>query len=97
MVERLTSTSVEFVFPFLLGGVDGQQPAGVYEVETVEEQIDGLSFIAYRRLSTTIALCPGGRATHVRQITEIDPADLATALERDANASLGSPDHKPVR
>lgn len=91
MVERLTSKSVEFVFPFLLGGVDGLQPAGVYEVETVEEQIDGLSFIAYRRLSTTIALRPGVSSMRVRQITEIDPTDLAVALERDASASVGSP------
>ena len=90
MVERLTSKSVEFVFPFVLGGVDEQQPAGIYVVETIEEQIDGLSFVAYRRLSTTIALRSGGKVMHARQITEIDPVDLAAALERDATASLAS-------
>lgn len=87
MVERLTLTSVVFAFPFVLGGVDEEHPAGVYEVETVEEQIDGLSFIAYRRLSTMIALRSGGRSMHVRQFFAIDPADLAAAIERDAKAS----------
>jgi hypothetical protein len=90
MVERLTSKSVEFAFPFVLGGIDGLQPAGVYQVETIEEQIDGLSFVAYRRLSTTIALRAGSKTMHVRQFTAIDPADLAAALERDATACLGS-------
>lgn len=91
MAERLTSKSVEFAFPFMLGGIDGLQPAGVYEVETVEEQIDGLSFMAYRRLSTTIVLRSDGRSMRSRQITEIDPTDLAAALERDARTSLASP------
>jgi len=90
MAERLTCKSVEFAFPFALGGVDGQQPAGVYQVEIVEEQIDGLSFIANRRLSTMIALRPGGKAMRVHQFTEIDPEDLAVALEKDARAFAGN-------
>jgi len=89
MVERLTINSVEFAFPFVLSGMDGPQPAGTYEVQTVEEQIDGLSFVAYRRVSTMITPCTGSKATNVRQITEIDPTDLAAALKRDATALLG--------
>ena len=45
-----------FLHPFSLAGVEGEQAAGTYAVETVEEPIEGLSFVAYRRLSTTIVL-----------------------------------------
>lgn len=85
MDERLTRKPVEFLHPFLLDGVDGMQPPGTYEVETVEEQLGGLSFVAYRRVSTTITL--HGPTALSRQLTTIDPADLAAALKRDAEAS----------
>ena len=84
MGERTTHKSVEFVHPFQLADVDGKQPPGTYDVETVEEQLDGLSFVAYRRISTTIAL--HGYTTATVQLNTIDPADLAAALERDAVA-----------
>ena len=89
MAERLTRKSVEFVRPFELGGVEGLQPAGTYDVETLEEQLDGLSFVAYRRVSTTIALRASNLATLSRQLTMIDPADLAAALVKDSEAPLG--------
>jgi hypothetical protein len=84
MTERITRTSVEFQHAFRLPGVEGQQPAGHYNVLTTEEQIDGLSFIAYRRLSTTIAL--GGTIAGMRaeQVTPIDPEDLSDALAKDS-------------
>jgi hypothetical protein len=88
MVERMTTNSVQFAFPFLIGGMDGPQAPGTYEVQTIEEQIDGLSFVAYRRLSTTITPSIGSKTNSVRQITEIDPMDLAAALDRDAAASI---------
>jgi len=89
MEERLTRKSVEFVHPFQLPGVDGMQPPGTYDVETVEEQLDGLSFVAYRRVSTTIALHGSTAATASRQLATIDPADLAMARNRDAEALNG--------
>jgi len=58
-------------------------------VEVTEEQLDGLSFIAYRRLTTTIAL-PSSSTAHIsRQLVEVEPADLEAALARDAEASNG--------
>src|SRR5215218_5518333 len=35
-----------------IGGVDGVQPAGSYIVWIEEEVLDGLSFLAYRRVGT---------------------------------------------
>jgi len=72
--------------PFQLAGVDEVQPAGIYDVETVEEQLEGLSFVAYRRVATTITLHGSTAATVSRQFVTIDPDDLASALVRDAEA-----------
>jgi hypothetical protein len=83
MPERTTSSLVTFLHPFSLAGIDETQPAGTYTVETVDEQLETLSFVAYRRLSTTMELPAAGSAACQRQITQIDSADLAQAQERD--------------
>jgi len=83
MTVRTTTKSVTFRHPFLLKGADGAQPAGTYAVETDEEQIPGLSFLAYRRISTTIVLSVRYGTTLARQVATIDPADLEAALARD--------------
>lgn len=84
MTERTTRNSVEFKRAFRLPGSDTALPPGNYEVETVEEQIDGVSMIAFRRISTTIALHGPTIATASRQLTAVDPNDLAIALAKDA-------------
>lgn len=91
MTERLTRTSVAFRKAFRLPGVEAEQPAGNYSVLTIEEQIESLSFIAYRRLSTTIALGRDIAGMRAEQTTWIDPEDLKDALARDAEAP-----HVPV-
>ncbi len=40
--------------PFRLSGIDKLFPAGIYDVATEEEQIDGVSFPAFRRLQTYV-------------------------------------------
>ncbi len=46
--------------PFVLPGVDGLQPAGTYDVDTDEESIDDVSFLAWRRVATMIHQLVGG-------------------------------------
>lgn len=67
----------------MLPTIEGEQPPGIYAVETTEVPIDGLSFVAYRRVSTTIILASTqfGRG---RQVVTIDPLDLEAAQKRDA-------------
>lgn len=84
MHEQTTRKSVTFLHPFSLTGVDGRLEAGTYIIETLEERIEGLSFIAYRRVSTTIEVIGKGYRRGERQVVEIDPAELAAALEHDA-------------
>jgi len=84
MPERTTHSSVTFLHPFSLVGLDGVQPAGTYTIETVEETVDNLSFVAYRRVSTTIVVPAVGTPTRQRQVVTIDPRDLEAAQKRDA-------------
>jgi hypothetical protein len=83
MTVRTTTRSVTFRRPFSLQGVDGLQPAGTYVVETEEEAIPALSFLAYRRLSTTMVLSTRYGGAVVRQVVTIDPTDLEAAQGRD--------------
>ena len=83
MTIRTTCRTVTFTRPFLLKGIVEEQPAGIYIVETDEEPLMTASTEAYRRISTLIRL-PGRPGSMVLgQVVDIDPAELAEALERD--------------
>ena len=84
MTETARQTSVTFAHSFSLNGVDGIFPPGTYLIEERREQVDGLSFIGYRRTKTTIDLPAANIAYLSRQLVEIEPVDLAAALARDA-------------
>jgi hypothetical protein len=92
MTERTTDCLVTFRHPFALRDIVGTQPPGTYQIETVELVIDGLSFVAFRRISTTIALPAIGSSGTRCQFIEIDPADLAAAQQRDASNGKGDHD-----
>ena len=83
MAGRTTRWSVTFLQPFSLVEIDGIQPAGTYRVQTVDVSLDNLSFLAYRRISTTIELPGVGTAGSRRQVMTIDPLELEAALTRD--------------
>jgi hypothetical protein len=86
MAIRTTSRTVSFTRPFLMSGMVEEQPAGVYSVETDEELLDTATVPAYRRITTLIRLPgrPGGSV--LDHVVDIDPAELAAALDRDAAA-----------
>lgn len=85
---RVTRDAVTFEHPFLLKGVDKMQPAGTYMVVTEEEELPGLSFEAWRRVSTVIYLPAMGVGSGLEQVVTIDPGDLALAVKQDAGGSL---------
>lgn len=82
---RTTTTTATFRRPFSLPGADRMVPAGDYRVVTDEELIEGLSFPAYRRVSTVIFL-PGAQPGSWEMLA-IDPRDLVAAQERDREAT----------
>jgi hypothetical protein len=57
---RTTRTTVSFINPFTLRSLEGFQPAGEYAVVIDDEQIEGLSRIAYRRAATLFQTRAGG-------------------------------------
>ena len=84
---RTTETTVCFHRPFTLPPLDGPQPAGTYRLVTDEEEIQGLSFLAFQRVATmlhvpALSLPDSGH----QRIVVIDPLDLAAALTADAQA-----------
>jgi hypothetical protein len=87
MAGRTTRMSVTFSRPFSLADVDGIQPAGTYRIQTVDVTLDSLSFLAYRRVSTTIELPAVGTAGSSRQVVPIDPLELEAALKRDPSGN----------
>lgn len=85
MNTRTDRRTVTFTQPFELDGIDGRQPAGTYLVDTDEETIDGLSFIAWRRLATMIHITRNGTT----QVFRIDPVELDAILMRESGMTIG--------
>jgi hypothetical protein len=81
---RTTRTRITFRRPFSLTGIDRVQPAGTYAIETDEESIQGLSFVAYRRVSTRIALAIDPHQPGISETAVVDPEELAAARVDDA-------------
>jgi hypothetical protein len=76
---RTTRESITFDHPFSLMAVDKLQPAGTYALDIDEELIEGLSFLAYRRVATTIYLpLIQGNYGSVQAI-RVDPQELTAA------------------
>lgn len=85
MESRTQRDTVVFRHPFTLTSEPGSQPAGTYVIETEEEMVEGLSFAAWRRVSTTLTRQHSG-AEVVIQALSVDPRDLARARSADAAA-----------
>ena len=73
---RTTREAVNFDRPFSIASVDGMIPAGTYAVDIDEDLIEGISFLAYRRVATIIylPLVPGRPGS--LQAVRIDPGEL---------------------
>jgi hypothetical protein len=86
MTTRSTDASVTFRRPFTLSSLDGPQPAGTYRVETDEQQIESLSFNAFRRTGMLLHLPADPAPGATRQVVVVDPEEFANALLADAFA-----------
>jgi hypothetical protein len=85
-MNRTTTRAVRFARPFVLPGVDGEQPPGTYEVEVEEESLPGLSFPVYRRVETRITLPFTTMGASGYQTVPVSHEALETALARDTAA-----------
>jgi len=80
---KTTETLVTFRKPFSLRSIDTRLPAGTYRLITDEEEIDGLSFSAWRRLATMLVAPAVGIQDGTQQIFNINPQELDVALKAD--------------
>jgi hypothetical protein len=83
MPVRTTETTVTFNRPFSLPEFERPQPAGTYRLVTDEEEILGVSFLAFRRIETRLRLPSLATANRPVQMIPIDANDLAAALRAD--------------
>jgi hypothetical protein len=84
MSDRTTRSIAHFTAPFMLGGLEGPLPAGDYDIDHVEELIEGVSRIAWRRVGTFIHLpARAVKNPTISQLFGIDHLELETALKRD--------------
>ncbi|MCH9671896.1 MAG: hypothetical protein K0U93_10660 [Gammaproteobacteria bacterium] len=86
MTIRTSKKTITFNRPFALSGVDEVLPAGSYTVETDEEPLEGISFLAYRRLSTRLHLGGAPGSGVLNRVITIDPKELDAALEHNSVA-----------
>ena len=86
MSTRTKHTTVHFSAPFALRGVDDIQPPGDYAIDEDEELIDGVSWLAYRRVATFIHLPALASNSRTSQLISIDHAELEAALQQDRDA-----------
>jgi hypothetical protein len=82
-INRTFDTTVTFTKPFVIDGFEQELPEGDYVIEIEEELIQGLSFPAYRRVSTTLHVnrIPGRPGQ--KESWQIVPEALEAALIRD--------------
>ena len=87
MTRRTTVKTVTFARPFTLRGRQEEElPAGPYLVETDEELIEPLSFIAYRCLASRMAMPMGAAESGPVLMVVIEPDELSEA-EGEADRS----------
>jgi len=84
VTTRSRRETLTFKHPFRLEGIDRTLPAGLYDVVTDEEMIEGLSFAVFRRVTTMITVpCAPPHQASVELIS-IGSIDLANAQRIDA-------------
>ncbi|OCJ07416.1 hypothetical protein A6U86_10225 [Rhizobium sp. AC27/96] len=86
MMERTTETEITFAYPFVLTSLIMPLEAGTYRLIVDEEEIEGLSFSAFRRTSTQLEIPSIATAIGKRQRLSVSSQEIETALAKDAKA-----------
>ena len=73
----MSRVTLELRHPFSLAAFDEEQPAGIYIADVEEQRIEGLTFLATRRVGATLYSPAGSDQTNCRyavpmSLTELD-------------------------
>jgi len=74
---------IMFRHPFVLSGIDAPQPPGTYRLVTEEEEIPGLSFVAFRRTATMLHLPAVSVTSATHQVVSVDPLEWTALVDAD--------------
>jgi hypothetical protein len=83
MSARTIDSTVTFLNEFNLSHLDGPKPAGTYRLVTVDEEVPGLSFVAYRRTYTMLHVPALDSGQGKTQVFSVDRDELESALRAD--------------
>ncbi|KQV79275.1 hypothetical protein [Rhizobium sp. Root1220] len=82
-MERTTETEITFAHPFALSSLMVPLAAGTYRLIVEEEEIEGLSFSAFKRTSTELEIPALAMDVATRQRLRVSPEEIETALAND--------------
>lgn len=91
MTSRTAVTTITFARPFRLDGCEGAFAPGAYAVETDEEMLEGVSFVAYRRVQTALHLHRTEWRPGEGRILFVPGASLDKAIRLDQEGSQNGP------
>ncbi len=86
MTERTTETEITFAHPFVLNSLMISLAAGTYRLIVDEEEIEGISFSAFRRTSTQLEIPAIATVVGSRQRLSVSSQEIEIALAKDARA-----------
>ena len=89
MTRRTRQSIFRFPAPFAVSDIEEMQPPGDYAVEEDDELIEGLSWLAYRRVATFILLPALGKRRGTTRAVRIEPGEIAGAEKIDPETSPG--------
>ncbi len=83
MSTRSTETTLTFSKAFALSEVDRPLLAGTYRVVVDEEDLPGLSFLAFRRTATMLHVPALSALGGLNEVFLVNPDELAAVFEAD--------------
>jgi hypothetical protein len=84
MADRTTETQITFKRAFSISQLSAPLAAGTYRITTEEDEIAGLSFVAYQRTATMLHIPALGTFSNTSQYIEVSPKELEAAQLKDA-------------
>ena len=93
MMTRTLHRTVHLAVPATLEGLDRPLPPGDYGIDEDEELIEGLSWLAYRRVATFITIPASAGNGNAIQVFPLADEALEAILRNDPAASV-SPERK---